>query len=69
LPVRLSEWALDPRLEVGEFPAIHPDGTAVRRTDFESIISAATREIIRQERITLLSGKPRQKVWRLTSQV
>jgi len=63
LPVGLSEWAVHPGLDDAELRAIQPDGTRVRQTDFDFMLSAEAREIIQQEGITLLSYKPLQKVW------
>ncbi len=63
LPVGLSEWAVHPGLDDGELRAIQPDGTRVRQTDVDFMISAEAREIIQREGITLLNYKPLQEVW------
>ena len=65
LPVGLSEWAVHPGLDNAELRAIQPDGTQVRQTDYDFVISAQAREIIQQEGITLLSYKPLQEVWQV----
>jgi chitin disaccharide deacetylase len=63
LPVGLSEWAVHPGLDNAELRAIQPDGTQVRQTDLDFMISAEAREVIQQEGITLLSYKPLQETW------
>jgi chitin disaccharide deacetylase len=63
LPVGLSEWAVHPGLDHAELRAIQPDGTQVRQTDLDFMISAEAREVIQQEGITLLSYKPVQEAW------
>jgi chitin disaccharide deacetylase len=63
LPAGLSEWAVHPGLDTAELRAIQPDGTQVRQTDFDVMISADTRAMIQQEGITLLSYKPLQRAW------
>ncbi len=63
LPVGLSEWAVHPGLDDAELRAIQPDGTQVRQTDLDFMISAEAREVIQREGITLLSYKPLQEAW------
>ncbi len=63
LPVGLSEWAVHPGLDTAELRAIQLDGTQVRQTDLDFLISAEARELIQQEGITLLSYKPLQQAW------
>ena len=63
LPVGLSEWAVHPGLDNAELRAIQPDGTQVRQTDLDFMISAGAREVIQREGITLLSYKPLQEAW------
>jgi predicted glycoside hydrolase/deacetylase ChbG (UPF0249 family) len=63
LPVGLSEWAVHPGLDNAELRAIQPDGTQVRQTDLDFMISAEARDVIQQEGITLLSYKPLQEAW------
>jgi chitin disaccharide deacetylase len=63
LPVGLSEWAVHPGLDNAELRAIQPDGTQVRQTDLDFMISAEAREVIQREGITLLSYKPLQEAW------
>jgi predicted glycoside hydrolase/deacetylase ChbG (UPF0249 family) len=63
LPVGLSEWAVHPGIDNAELRAIEVLGPQIRQTDFDFLISAEAREIIRQEGITLLSYKPLQAIW------
>jgi len=63
LPVGLSEWAVHPGLDDAELRAIQPDGTQVRQTDLDVMISAEAREVIQREGITLLNYKPLQEAW------
>jgi predicted glycoside hydrolase/deacetylase ChbG (UPF0249 family) len=63
LPVGLSEWAVHPGLDNAELRAIQPDGTQVRQTDLDFMISAEVREVIQREGIILLSYKPLQEAW------
>lgn len=63
LPPGLSEWAFHPGLDNAELRTIEPGSWQVRQTDFEFAISAEAREIIRQERIILLSYQPLQQLW------
>ncbi len=62
LPVGLSEWAVHPSLGTAESQAID-GGWQVRRTDFDFLMSSDAREIIQQERITLVSYESIQRVW------
>jgi len=64
LPVGLSEWAVHPGFDDAELRAIQSLGPEVRQTDFDFLISAEARAMIRQEGITLLSYKPLQQAWR-----
>jgi chitin disaccharide deacetylase len=63
LPVGLSEWAVHPGLADAELLAIEPGGAQVRQADFDFLMSAEAREIIRQEGIALLSYAPLQASW------
>jgi predicted glycoside hydrolase/deacetylase ChbG (UPF0249 family) len=63
LPVGLSEWAVHPGLDSAELRALQPDGTHVRQTDYDVLISTEARQIVEQEGITLLSYRPLQEVW------
>jgi predicted glycoside hydrolase/deacetylase ChbG (UPF0249 family) len=63
LPAGLSEWAVHPGLDSSELLAIEPDGNHSRQLDFDFLISAEAREIIRQEGIILLSYEPLQELW------
>lgn len=63
LPAGLSEWAIHPGLDSPELLAIEPEGNHSRQLDFDFLISAEAREIIRQEGIILLSYAPLQAAW------
>ena len=63
LPAGLSEWAVHPGLDSPELLAIEPDGNHSRQLDFDFLVSAEAREIIRQEGIMLLSYEPLQVLW------
>jgi chitin disaccharide deacetylase len=63
LPPGLSEWAVHPGLGNDEMKAVEPEAWRVRQTDFDFMMSAEAREVIRQEGITLLSYRPLQQVW------
>jgi predicted glycoside hydrolase/deacetylase ChbG (UPF0249 family) len=63
LPTGLSEWAVHPGLDSAELLAIEPEGNHSRQLDFDFLMSADAREIIRQEGIILLSYRPLQAVW------
>jgi predicted glycoside hydrolase/deacetylase ChbG (UPF0249 family) len=62
LPAGLTEWAIHPSLVTDELKAIS-DSWPVRQADFEFLMSPETREIIRQEGITILSYQPLQALW------
>ena len=64
LPAGLSEWAVHPGLGDAESRALDPAGWRVRRTDFDFLVSPQAREIVRQERITLIDFEPLQRVWK-----
>lgn len=63
LPAGLSEWAVHPGLDSSELLAIEPDGNHSRQMDFDFLMSAEAREIIREEGIILLSYEPIQASW------
>jgi predicted glycoside hydrolase/deacetylase ChbG (UPF0249 family) len=63
LPVGLSEWAVHPGLDSAELLTIEPGGNHFRQTDFDFLVSAEARALIRQEGITLLSYAPLQAAW------
>jgi predicted glycoside hydrolase/deacetylase ChbG (UPF0249 family) len=63
LPAGLSEWAVHPGLDSSELLAIEPEGNHSRQVDFDFLISAEAREIIRQEGIILISYEPLQALW------
>jgi hypothetical protein len=63
LPIGLSEWAVHPGLGNSEAKAIDPGGWEVRQTDFEFLMSLEAQEIIKQEKIILLSYKSLQELW------
>jgi predicted glycoside hydrolase/deacetylase ChbG (UPF0249 family) len=62
LPPGLTEWAIHPSLEADELKAFS-DSWPVRLADYEFLMSAETREIIRQEGIVVLSYKSLQELW------
>jgi hypothetical protein len=63
LPVGLSEWAVHPGLGNAELQAIQPDGTQVRQTDFDFLMSQEAQDIVKEEGIILLDYRPLQAVW------
>jgi chitin disaccharide deacetylase len=67
LPVGLSEWAVHPGLDSSELRAIEPEGNHFRQTDFDFLMSAEARALIRQEGITLLSYAPLQAAWQIVT--
>lgn len=66
LPVGLSEWAVHPGLDSSELLAIEPDGKHVRQTDFEFLMSQATKDMVEQEGIILLDYRSLQVIWNRT---
>jgi len=62
LPVGLSEWAVHPGLGNEEAKAID-NGWRVRQTDYEFLTSPRTRELLRQEGITVIDYRPLQRAW------
>jgi predicted glycoside hydrolase/deacetylase ChbG (UPF0249 family) len=63
LPTGLTEWAVHPGLGNAEAQAID-EGWAVRRADFEFLISQDARETVREEGIILLDYRALQAAWR-----
>jgi predicted glycoside hydrolase/deacetylase ChbG (UPF0249 family) len=63
LPMGLSEWAVHPGIDSAELLTIEPEGNHFRQTDFDFLMSAEAREIIRREGITLLNYGPLQAAW------
>jgi predicted glycoside hydrolase/deacetylase ChbG (UPF0249 family) len=63
LPEGLSEWAVHPSIGTAKSQAIDA-GWPVRRADFDFLMSADAKEIIRREGITVLSYAPLQTLWR-----
>ena len=63
LPAGLSEWAVHPGLDTPELLAIEPQGNHIRQTDYDFLISAEAKEIVRAEGIVLLDYRALQTVW------
>jgi predicted glycoside hydrolase/deacetylase ChbG (UPF0249 family) len=63
LPEGLSEWAVHPSIGTAKSQAIDA-GWPVRRADFDFLMSADAKEIIRREGIIVLSYAPLQTLWR-----
>ncbi|MEV4111648.1 polysaccharide deacetylase family protein [Nonomuraea sp. NPDC049695] len=66
LPAGLSEWAVHPSLGTEETHAMD-SGWLVRRTDYEFLISAAARELLRQEGVTVIDYRMLQQAWIATN--
>ena len=64
LPEGLSEWAIHPAIRNEELLAIEGEDNHIRQTDFDFLVSPATREIVREEGIILIDYRALQKVWR-----
>jgi predicted glycoside hydrolase/deacetylase ChbG (UPF0249 family) len=64
LPVGLNEWAVHPGLADAELLAIDPKGAPIRQADLDCMVSAAIRETIEREGITLIDYGALQAVWR-----
>jgi len=64
LPAGLSEWAVHPGLDAAELRAIDPNGTHVRQTDFDFLLSQEAKDIVKEEGIILLDYRALQVVWR-----
>lgn len=62
LPVGLSEWAVHPSLGNEESQAVGSLWRE-RQTDFEFLVSAAARDLIRQEGIVVIDYRPMQRAW------
>jgi hypothetical protein len=56
-----------PGLDSSELRAIEPEGNHFRQPDFEFLMSAEARALIRQEGITLLSYAPLQAAWQIVT--
>jgi hypothetical protein len=64
LPPGLSEWAVHPALGDEESRAMEPDGGwRVRRTDYEFLVSAEARELLRREGIVVIDYRGLQRAW------
>jgi len=63
LPAGLSEWAVHPGLDKAELRALDPDGSHIRQTDFDFLISPQAKDIIKEEGIILLDYRALQEVW------
>ena len=64
LPAGLSEWAVHPGLDNAELRAIDPDGSHIRQTDFDFLISPQAKDIIKEEGIILLDYRVLQEIWK-----
>lgn len=64
LPAGLSEWAVHPGLDNAELRVIDPDGSHIRQTDFDFLISPQVKDIITEEGIILLDYRALQEVWK-----
>jgi predicted glycoside hydrolase/deacetylase ChbG (UPF0249 family) len=62
LPPGLSEWAVHPSTGAEKSRAADA-GWRVRRTDYEFLISAQARELLRHEGIVVIDYRPIQQVW------
>ena len=63
LPVGLSEWAVHAALGNDEARAGDPGGWRVRMTDYEFLMSPASRELLRDEGIVVIDYRPLQALW------
>jgi predicted glycoside hydrolase/deacetylase ChbG (UPF0249 family) len=63
LPTGVSEWAVHPGLDTPELRAIDPNGTHVRQTDLEFLMSQKAKDIVKEEGIILLDYRALQAVW------
>ncbi|MCX4907866.1 polysaccharide deacetylase family protein [Streptomyces sp. NBC_00878] len=64
LPVGLSEWAVHPGLGDAESRAVEPEGWRVRRSDYEFLVSAEARELVRAEGIFVIDYLGLREKWR-----
>jgi len=62
LPAGLSEWAVHPGLGDEEAQAIDP-GWRVRRTDYEFLTSDWARELLDEQRITVIDYRAVRDAW------
>ena len=62
LPAGLSEWAMHPSLGTEESQAVNSLWRQ-RLTDYEFLISAEARELIRDEGIQVIDYRPMQRAW------
>lgn len=63
LPPGLSEWAVHPSVGNEKSRAIDPGGWRIRRTDYEFLISAQARELIRGEGIVVTDYRTVRQLW------
>lgn len=63
LPAGLSEWAVHPSLGDAEAKALEPDAWAVRRADYDFLMSADARRVIDEEEIVVLDYQTLQALW------
>lgn len=64
LPVGLSEWAVHPGMGDEESRVVEPEGWRVRRSDYEFLVSAEARELLREEGIFVVDYRGIQERWR-----
>ncbi|MFI7423239.1 polysaccharide deacetylase family protein [Nonomuraea sp. NPDC049684] len=62
LPAGLSEWAVHPSVGTRQTRTID-SGWLVRQTDYEFLTSAAARDLLRQENITVIDYRVIQQAW------
>ena len=66
LPVGLSEWAVHPAVGL-EMPAEVDLGWAVRRSDYDFLVSPRAREVLEEEGIVVIDYRGLQRVWSAVS--
>jgi chitin disaccharide deacetylase len=63
LPSGLNEWAVHPAHGTEEWRTIEPTGWQIRQSDLAFLTSPQAREILDQERITVIDYRPLQQAW------
>lgn len=63
LPPGLNEWAVHPAHGTEQWQTIEPTGWRIRQTDHSFPTSAQAREILDEERITVIDYRPLQQAW------
>ncbi|MFD3380692.1 MULTISPECIES: carbohydrate deacetylase [unclassified Streptomyces] len=64
LPVGLSEWAVHPGLGDAESRVVEPGGWRVRQGDYEFLVSAGARELLREEGVFVIDYRGVREGWR-----